>query len=121
MKLAEHWRKAGANDSFAQWVYESRPESCDWSATAYFYSALHLMDGYLHRQGYYCNTHKSRETTLAALVKANHFPADQFERYVNLYTLSISARYQELQIEQEDLEEAVAEDYLPLVDWLKQV
>ncbi len=120
MKAAEHRRKAGNNESFAQWVTESRPGSCDWSATAYFYTALHLMDDYLHRRGYECGTHKKREITLASLVQSNLFPSDQFEHYTNLYTLSISARYSQVYIDKAELQDAWTTDYAPLAEWLKQ-
>ena len=116
---AEHRIKATNNVEFARWVANERSASNDWCATAYFYSALHLLDPLLHRYGHHPRKHTERNIALAALVRKGIVPREQEEHYQNLLSLSMTARYNAVAIDKDDLDDAINQDYLPLEVWLK--
>ncbi len=116
-QVAQHEAKGSANRDFADWVVSQRRDSWDWIATAYFYSALHLVDAYLLAYyGKHCKSHEDRMEGIRSA--APRFSREQRENYQALYNLAHRARYAELRMSQDEVSEAVAHFYAPLSQWL---
>ena len=90
MTKAEHVAKAEANQVFADSLGAGSQSAIDWSITALFYVAVHLVQAYFAARGSSYVTHKTRHSAIrrdAAIGAA-------YDDYRELESLSREARYE---------------------------
>jgi hypothetical protein len=88
---AQHLAKAEHNEKFALALNSDKSYSDyrDWVVTAYFYSALHLVEAYFAIQGKHSGDHRARSTD----IQADPFLQKIYDEYRELQDDSTNARY----------------------------
>ncbi len=87
-----HLWQAEWNERLARGLILLSPHLMDWAVTAFFYAALHRVDGYLARFGIQPRDHRERENYI--LRRLNPI----FREYRILKRLSLEARYDGVQM-----------------------
>ncbi|MBC8462661.1 MAG: hypothetical protein H8D67_32245 [Deltaproteobacteria bacterium] len=87
-----HQLQAEQNERLARGLILLSPHLMDWTITACFYAALHLVDGYLARLGIQPRNHQEREDWIRIRLRPI------FREYRVLKRFSIRARYDAFQM-----------------------
>jgi len=87
-----HRLQAEQNERLSRGLVLLSPQCMDWSVTACFYAALHLVDSYLARQGIHPHTHMERERWIQQRLPRI------LRNYLLLKRYSLRARYEGVQM-----------------------
>ena len=85
--VSQHLAKAVHNETFALTFWPVSPQYADWTITAHFYAAVHLVEAYFATIGIHSTNHQQRNREIAVRLSAVAF------HYMNLYRASRRARY----------------------------
>jgi hypothetical protein len=99
LNLEEHLAKAARNWAFLTQIEEWNGvrDFRDWSAIVLFYSALHLMDAYLHANGRdHGRSHGERNLALVRLTEDRRLSKTGWDSYSQLESRARALRYWEM-------------------------
>ena len=114
MNLEGHSAEARQNWSFLAQVVEltSTQEFGGWNAVVLYYSALHLVDSFLHVNGRdHGQSHAQRQAALVELVKARRLSQASLDAYAYLTSRSRSFRYGGICVSHSEYQELVTRDF----------
>ena len=100
----DHLAKAINNRRFADGVNVTSPTGIGWAMTALFYSALHYVEAYNAQYNMHCRKHEE----LSNDIGRNPVLVPIHDDYRDLSSFSWNARYQPVNYNAKDLEEAKA-------------
>lgn len=88
-----HLKQAKSNKSFYEQAFQDGP-FCDWQITVCFYTALHLIEAHFaNTYGWHSYGHRDRDRKLGKMVQREPRKQILYDRYSDLYDMSIRARY----------------------------
>ena len=117
VNLNEHLAAARLNWEFLTRIDDvpSAREFGGWSAVVLFYSALHLVDAFLHANGRdHGQSHVERQTELTNFVTTRRMSQSSLDSYIYLANRSRNFRYRGSLISAQEYEELVVQDFRPL-------
>jgi len=92
------------NEAFAQTISEDYPKQPNWVVTVRFYSLLHYVEQTLNRYGYNSKSHHDRKEKIRECRQID----DRMRKlYRRLEDLSKMARYDCIEMDNEDLEKSL--------------
>jgi len=91
------------NEEFAEDLTSSHPDKNDWIITIRFYSLLHYIDERLVMHGYNATSHNERKNSIQ---DCNDIDNRVHSLYRSLEDLSRQARYNCIEMRDEDVEES---------------
>lgn len=117
MKLDDHLEKGTRDWAFLTQIetLHNASDFAGWRTVVLFYTALDLMDAFLHANGSnHGRSHSERERALAELVRSRRLSQSCFEAYVFLADRSRRTRYIEPSSSRSAFEDLVREHFRPL-------
>jgi hypothetical protein len=97
----EHLFQAQTNEEFSRSIDLDESPYLHWAAVGAFYSALHLVEGYLNRLSIHSSTHKKRNSNVATHLTAI------YDDYRDLQEASEDARYKCIDLTKDDITECL--------------
>jgi hypothetical protein len=115
----EHIAQAQANAQHARWLLRMQPSdqtTCQWAATAAFYSALHLVEVYFDQYGIEHTDHRGRKSSMANPIY--QVPANIYRSYGQMERVSLGARYSFMKLNRVYVETLMAANLVPIAQWV---
>ncbi len=86
--MSNYYAKSINNKNTLHYLNQKTPDYIEWEVIVIFYTALHLVNDYLHKNGIeFEKNHKGRKKAVKKEL------TDLYDSYVKLFDVSIRARY----------------------------
>lgn len=103
-EVNEHKNQFSHNKEFVEKIIRANPLYNDWTVTGYFYCSLHMVEAVLATQKEHSTAHSKRDELINRYLSL--FGIDMYKAYTQLQALSRKARYEAVEITDEEADKA---------------